>query len=238
MLLENDEIEKSFRVLKDFIQKEALVIPDPNVQYAADTPKGFFPAKLSSKNRGLGHLFLPKMITYDPGAVCICASIFLNTFSHHVKSGHLPRKFQLGGIESSSIPLLTAIQTLSFELGMRRDLEFDPHINIFTVRKERRDYGIFNFINGMVEENVQVVFLDDLFNSGSSFRHFVNIVTKEANARVYDGFFCIITEQPTKTFIMEINDKDYVGNSLFAAKEFDFSNEDNIVGKKIKVPCI
>src|SRR5580700_2297067 len=67
--------------------------------------------------------------------------------------------FQVGGMESAAIPLLSAILMKSLSRG--------TPVNGFIVRKERKTYGAGNSIEGALTD-APIVMVDDLLNSGSS----------------------------------------------------------------------
>jgi outer membrane protein assembly factor BamB/orotate phosphoribosyltransferase len=67
--------------------------------------------------------------------------------------------FQLGGLESASIPIVTALVIKAAEMG--------KNVNGFYIRKSRKKSGLFNRIEGDLNDN-PIILLDDLINSGSS----------------------------------------------------------------------
>jgi outer membrane protein assembly factor BamB/orotate phosphoribosyltransferase len=66
--------------------------------------------------------------------------------------------FQLAGMETAAIPLLTALLLTAPE---------DRAVNGFIVRKDRKHTGLGNIIEGKVTKD-PVILVDDLINSGSS----------------------------------------------------------------------
>jgi outer membrane protein assembly factor BamB/orotate phosphoribosyltransferase len=67
--------------------------------------------------------------------------------------------FQVGGMESAAIPLLSAILMKSVARG--------TPVNGFIVRKERKTYGTGSLIEGTITD-APIVIVDDLLNSGTS----------------------------------------------------------------------
>jgi outer membrane protein assembly factor BamB/orotate phosphoribosyltransferase len=67
--------------------------------------------------------------------------------------------FQVGGMESAAIPLLSAILMKSLSRG--------TPVNAFTIRKERKTYGTGSSIEGTLTD-AKIVMVDDVLNSGSS----------------------------------------------------------------------
>jgi outer membrane protein assembly factor BamB/orotate phosphoribosyltransferase len=74
-------------------------------------------------------------------------------------SAHLP--FQICGLETGSVPLVTAILLRARALGI--------DVSGFVVRKERKSTGLAHNIEGEVAE-LPITIIDDIFNSGSSVR--------------------------------------------------------------------
>lgn len=67
--------------------------------------------------------------------------------------------FQLSGMESAATPLLVGIPLIA--------RVYDDDINSFVVRKERKEYGLLNTIEGLPNDK-PVVMVDDLCNSSAS----------------------------------------------------------------------
>jgi outer membrane protein assembly factor BamB/orotate phosphoribosyltransferase len=67
--------------------------------------------------------------------------------------------FQIGGMEVAAIPLMTAIQLKALGLGTQ--------VNAFVIRKQRKEYGAGQRIEGILTD-APIVLVDDLINSGAS----------------------------------------------------------------------
>jgi outer membrane protein assembly factor BamB len=67
--------------------------------------------------------------------------------------------FQLGGMETAAIPLLTALMLLAPPQRGK--------VNGFIIRKQRKTTGLGNLIEGMVTDE-PVILVDDILNSGAS----------------------------------------------------------------------
>jgi orotate phosphoribosyltransferase len=65
-------------------------------------------------------------------------------------------EFQLGAVETAAVPLLTAIS-----------LYAPRKINVFTVKKAAKPYGLQEDIEGTITD-APLIMLDDIFNSGKS----------------------------------------------------------------------
>src|SRR6266478_2504902 len=93
--------------------------------------------------------------------------------------------FQIAGIESASISLITAI-LLRAPVSVK--------LNAFAVRKERKKYGIGNVIEG-ISNDLPVLFVDDL----TSPKHYAFWKTvralSEAKLRLYSHAFVVVRKQ-------------------------------------------
>ena len=81
----------------------------------------------------------------------------------------------IGGLETGSIPISTAVSMLSNN---------DPKpLNAFWVRKKLKDHGMQNLIEGNIEKGGKVVIVDDVITTGGSSFQAANAV-KDFGAKV------------------------------------------------------
>lgn len=83
------------------------------------------------------------------------ADIFYNTYKNK-------GVFQIGTLEVTGIPLMTAIILKFYEKENRE-------LNAFFIRKSRKKTGLTQMIEGAVRKNEKIVLVDDILNSGNSF---------------------------------------------------------------------
>src|SRR5580704_3959523 len=93
--------------------------------------------------------FYLRRVLLDPDCLQLICEDFWNRFEQLFKI----EPFQLAGVESAAVPLITAL-VLD---GARRRLD----INAFTIRKNRKSYGLRNLIEGSPSDR-RVLFVDDL----------------------------------------------------------------------------
>jgi outer membrane protein assembly factor BamB/orotate phosphoribosyltransferase len=86
--------------------------------------------------------------------------------------------FQVGGMESAAIPLLSAILIKSVARG--------TPVNGFIVRKERKTYGTGGLIEGTITD-APIVIVDDVLNSGSSLEK-VRVILETQNKTIALAF--------------------------------------------------
>jgi len=100
----------------------------------------------------------------------------------HKQVGHFD--FQLAGLETGSTALLAGIPLIA--KGMGHD------INAFSVRKERKTYGLLNWIEG-IPNNKPVMIVDDLCNSSVSMRKCYDVLQAH-DIPVLDQAFSIVSK--------------------------------------------
>jgi outer membrane protein assembly factor BamB/orotate phosphoribosyltransferase len=94
--------------------------------------------------------------------------------------------FQVGGVESAAVPLLSAILLKSLARG--------APVNGFTIRKERKAYGAGNWIEGSLN-NLPILIVDDLLNSGSSLER-ARVVLEKEGSQIANAFVLIDYQSP------------------------------------------
>lgn len=92
--------------------------------------------------------------------------------------------FQISGLETAATPMLAAIPLVARVYG--------DDINAFVVRKERKEYGLLNIIEG-VPNNKPVLMLDDLCNSSASLSQCYKELVA-LNLEVYDNAFVLVNK--------------------------------------------
>ncbi len=110
-----------------------------------------------------GWLFDIRRIAMRADVLEHIGTIFWDTFEE--KS-----PFQVGGIESGAIPLVTA-------LVLRAGTETkDSTASGFFIRKSRKKDGLLRMIEGEIKSDVPIILVDDLINSGKSFIRQVEVL--------------------------------------------------------------
>lgn len=107
---------------------------------------------LSPNGREQGWLMDLRRVTLDAEGLAAIGELFWDEYAPS-----LP--FQVGGIEASAIPIVSAIQLAGRGRGIA--------VNGFIVRKERKDSGLARRIEGEVTD-APIIIVDDVVNSASS----------------------------------------------------------------------
>jgi len=97
--------------------------------------------------------------------------------------GHF--NFQLAGMETASTPMLTGIPMRARKYGL--------DLHAFSIRKERKEYGLMNWFEGISDSNYPVLLIDDLCNSANSLIKSYYIV-KDRNLNLLDYTFTIVNK--------------------------------------------
>jgi orotate phosphoribosyltransferase len=119
--------------------------------------------------------------------------------------------FQIAGIESAAIPLLTA---LTLYAPKER-----ANVNAFIVRKERKPFGLCKAIEGEVTD-APVVLVDDVIHSGSSAEK-ARVVIAQAGRQVR-RMFAVIDYQSRKGLRWR-QESDIEVSSLFTLADFNLT---------------
>lgn len=100
----------------------------------------------------------------------------------HKKVGHFD--FQLAGLETGSTPMLASIPLIAKGMG------YD--INAFSVRKERKTYGLLNWIEGIPNDK-PVMIIDDLCNSSASMKKCYDVLQAH-EIEIFNTAFSIVSK--------------------------------------------
>jgi len=94
--------------------------------------------------------------------------------------------FQIAGLETASTPLLAGIPLVAAKHGL--------DINAFSIRKNRKEYGLLNWIEGRVN-NKPIMLVDDLCSSTASLNTAYNTLLKVNLTSIMDKAFCIVNKK-------------------------------------------
>jgi orotate phosphoribosyltransferase len=92
--------------------------------------------------------------------------------------------FQITGLETASTPMLASIPLVSRVFGL--------DLNAFSIRKQKKEYGLLNIIEGIPNDK-PCLLIDDLCNSSESLWRAYNTLLNE-KLEVLDFAFCIVNK--------------------------------------------
>jgi orotate phosphoribosyltransferase len=119
------------------------------------------------------------------------------------------RPKQLLGLESGSIPIMTA-------LSLTREFVY---FNTMTLRKERKPYGVRSLVEGRVFQNAPCLVVDDLIASGSGCRRCIDTAIDCLGLEVLPFVLCIVNKGTSDKLVHR--DKTYKILSLFKHSQFN-----------------
>jgi len=132
--------------------------------------------------KALAWLFDFRMLLFDPDWLSAYAEVFWDTFEER-------HPFQVGGIESAALPLITAIQIEGRKRG--RD------VSGFYIRKSRKKTGRMRVIEGPMNTH-PVILVDDLINRGESLKRQIEIL--ESAGRTILTAFVVLSFRSNRAY--------------------------------------
>ena len=100
-------------------------------------------------------------------------------------------------------------------------------LNCFSIRKERKTYGLKQRFEGIVDEDLPVLIVDDLCNEGEAIiiakRHL-----EEANLKLYKNAFTVVSNDDFKEFEVDSIHKKYDFHCSLQSYQLNKSYEENI----------
>lgn len=200
--------------LKVYIDRHCIFRANPKIQYVEDLDYGRIPGK--GPGKGNAWQFFLRRATHDYMALQKIILLFGLDLYDKLASQEIDR-FQFCGLETGSIPLITGMQMLlaGDKIG----------VNAFTIRKKRKSYGIFNFIEGNPTEAPALIF-DDLCNSGSSVYRAIETASTELNLPIVNFMYCVVNLNNSDEIEILPGQKIKV-ISLFRKEDFDFTFDES-----------
>ncbi|MHB1908053.1 MAG: orotate phosphoribosyltransferase [Nitrososphaerales archaeon] len=95
-----------------------------------------------------------RRITQDPLGINLIGKLMLNAIYEFA-----PESEFVGGLETGSIPISTAVSLLSLD---------HKKLGAFWVRKKMKDHGLQNLIEGNLRKGARAVIVDDTITTGGS----------------------------------------------------------------------
>jgi len=99
-----------------------------------------------------------------------------------IQEARLTKETQVCGLEVAAIPLVAGVVVKSHTSG--------EAVSGFFIRKSRKKTGLLNMIEGEIDEGKDIVLVDDILNSGSSFLRQVKVL--ESLGKKVRTIFCVV----------------------------------------------
>lgn len=168
-LLLSPDIKKNLKKeITEYIDNHCIFRANPAVQYSEVKPLG----KLWGRGgySDTTYVYMMRRLTHNPDMLYKCTQYLFDEILITLKEGIEYPQFQFCGLETGSIPLIAALQMHAKVLGL--------DINAITVRKERKSYGIHQWVEG-IPDSTPIMLIDDLVNSGSSMARAADVMKHE-----------------------------------------------------------
>jgi orotate phosphoribosyltransferase len=166
---------------------------------------------------GQGHYtwqFYMRRVLLDPDCLRLICEDFWKRFEQLFNL----EPFQLAGVESAAVPLITALVID----GARRRLD----INAFTIRKSRKTYGLRNLIEGSPSGR-PVLFVDDLTSpQHNAFWHAVHAISQSQLKLNGRGYVLVRKQNAEACPVIETSMGIVKIDSLFTLSDFSMTLED------------
>lgn len=208
-MLKEDQRKEFKDKLHNYIDNNCIFRCDPEQSYAPGAPKGVMHGGVARYNT---YQFYLRRMTHNPVMMHYTSLLLLDHIAvRHKETGQTPY-FQLCGLETGSLPIMAALQHTALAFGLS--------INAFSIRKERKKYGLFNFIEGIPTE-APVIIVDDLINSGSSVNRCIDVCEYEFGLKVDPQVYSIVT-LAKPPFQFKNRNTVYDINSIFVENDFEY----------------
>lgn len=151
---------------------------------------GKFPGK--NPNKTLTRIFNVKRALYNTEFNLKCSKMIIYQIQTHI--GHFD--FQLCGLETGCIPMLIGIPMVLQSYGV--------NINAFSVKKQPKEYGIRNRIEGQPNDK-PILLIDDIYNSGSTITACKKYLKEQNLSNFYAKTISILCHKNTENHIALYN---------------------------------
>lgn len=124
------------------------------------------------------------------------SSVISQLLLHKIGKEYKSYEFQIAGMESAALPLLTSIPLIA--------KVHDIDINAISIKKHRNFYGLPNYIEGRVNEK-PVLLIDDICHTTKTLCDGMNTLVGQGCKYILDRPFVIVNN-------IKIDEEDFVAN--------------------------
>lgn len=206
--------------LLKFMDENCLFRCDPNTKYSVQAPQGHLPGNAADPN-GNRIMFYMRRMLFNNFYLRIASRLLANKIWDSIDPTN-EKAFQLGAVETGGTPLALGIQEEFKKWGY--------NINMFSVRKERKSYGLFHYIEGIPDDN-PVVVIDDMFKSGGSLLRAMRIIQQELQLPIMDvcaSVMSLNTKEKSEEFVISPDGALAVKPIyIFTKDDFDYTYDED-----------
>lgn len=123
-----------------------------------------------------------RRVLFDPECSETMATLALDMIARSIGSFD----FQLGGLETAAVPVMCSIQAYARMKGV--------DLNVLAVRKTRKEYGLYNWIEGKPIPGKKVLLVDDLCNSSHSLSTSMRVLSYEYAVQPIPFTFTVVNK--------------------------------------------
>ena len=172
MILTQDEYNAKWEFVRSFIDELCIYRVKPNeMPLIGKAPNTFYTWQFYLRRGLFNHEFLTAV-----------SEMFLQK----VYEEYNTFEFQIAGLETASTPMLAGIPLVAAKYGL--------DINAFSIRKNQKEYGIFNWIEGRVN-NKPIMLIDDLCSSTMSLSKALSVLVQLKLVNILDRAFCVVNKK-------------------------------------------
>ncbi|WP_343731674.1 hypothetical protein [Duganella sp.] len=132
--------------------------------------------------------------------------------------------FQIAGVESAAVPVITALVCSAAERGIT--------LNAFTIRKNRKDYGRRNLIEG-TPNDLPVLFIDDLTSPlHNAFWHAVHALSTHGLMLAGHAYVVVRKQERAVSPLIATSIGTVRVESLFTLDDFQLELEDYLAQRQ------
>jgi orotate phosphoribosyltransferase len=203
-LTEDDDAIISVGQLRDTINDKCIVrVPRGSKELPALNGEGYYTWQ-----------FYLRRVLLDADCLRLVCTDFWNKFEQRFRA----EPFQLAGVESAAVPLITAL----IIDGAKRRLD----VNAFTIRKNRKTYGLRNLIEGSPSGR-PVLFVDDLTSpQHNAFWHAIHAISVAGLKLNGFGYVLVRKQKTLESREIETSLGKVTIDSLFTLSDFSMTLED------------
>lgn len=198
------ELTKRIQFVRDMINDDCIVrVPNGSKELPAMGGRGYY----------TWQFYLRKALLHSVSLQVIGEDFWAKNQEQFIQT-----PFQLAGVESAAVPIITAIVMAGAQRGLL--------VNAFTIRKNRKEYGLRNMIEG-APNALPVCFIDDLTSpQHSAFWHGLNAISSAGLRLRPLGYVVVLKKKRGESRIIATSQGDITIQSLFDLSDFALTLEE------------
>lgn len=119
-------------------------------------------------------------------------------------------RFQICACESGGVPLLSALQA-------------HRPVSGFVIKKQAKNYGLKNWLEGRVDPDLPVLLIDDVFGGGKTLTTQANRLA-EFGLRLFPEAFCIASCKKRGPLAIKVGEREIAVKTFFGPDDFTKSS--------------